>query len=160
MRSISSASLLAIGAFAAACGGGDLSAKGAIEENAQAVCAGAFRCMSSYPAGFPIPFEGLFGTSASACTTMFNRDAAAVQAAVDAGRIEYNSADAEACIEFGEGLSCTDFWGNLFDEMPPSPAACDTAFIGKVAIGGMCTISLECAGADSTCDDATNTCEM
>lgn len=145
----------------AACGGGDeLTAKGAIEEQAQVVCETAFKCMSSYPAGLPISFELLFGTSAAMCTTTFTRDAAAVQAAVDAGKIEFDADAAASCIAFGEGLSCPDFWGNLFEDMPASPASCDTAFVGKVAIGGACTTSLECAGADTTCDDTTNTCEM
>jgi hypothetical protein len=160
MRSISSASLLAIGALVAACGGDGLTPRAAIQESAETACAAAFRCMSSFPAGSPISFEQFFGTSAATCTTMFARDAADVQAAVDAGRIEYDEADAEACLAFGEGLSCPDFWGNLFDEMPPSPAACDTAFIGKVADGGMCVTSLECAGAESFCDDTTSTCQM
>jgi hypothetical protein len=159
MRFISSASLLAIGAFVAGCGDDPLTAKAAIEESAATVCASAFRCMSSYPADVPISFGLVFGPSQAACTTQFSRDAAAVQAAVDAGRIEYSAADAEACLDFGEKLSCADFWGNIFRDMPPTPAACDKAFIGKVADGGTCATDLECAGADSECDDDTKTCQ-
>jgi hypothetical protein len=37
--------------------------------------------------------------------------------------------------------------------MPPSPAACQTTFVGTVAIGATCTIDLDCAG-DAICNDA------
>jgi hypothetical protein len=48
-------------------------------------------------------------------------------------------------------VSCDQFWGGA--SMPPED--CETAFTGKVADGGDCTIDQDCAGNPaSSCDSA------
>lgn len=153
-------SVFVVGAIAGACGGGGgggLSAKGAVDEQLDIICASAFECKADYPADAPIPHDQLFGANEAACKTSLgaNLSGADVQVSVDAGRITYDAGDAQACIDFIDGLSCTDFWGSLFKDTPPQPAVCDTAFVGTVADGGTCTTDLDCSASGSSCNSGT-----
>ena len=138
-------------------GGGGLSAKAAIDEELDFICTRAFECKADYPATAPIPHEQLFGANETACKGLLSEsfDGAGVQASVDAGRVTYNAADAQVCIDFTEGLSCTDLWGNIFDNTPPNPPECESAFVGNVAPGGTCTTDFDCATDGASCTDGT-----
>jgi hypothetical protein len=157
--------LFLIGGITVACGGGDgggsLTPAAAIDEQVDLLCGAAFECMSSFPTDKGVTHAQLFGANEAACQTMFDGlfDADAVQASVDAGRIEYDAADAAACNDAFDALSCDDLWLVVFDDpaAPPEPAACDTAFVGTIADGGACTIDQDCeadasgCGSDNTC---------
>jgi hypothetical protein len=66
-----------------------------------------------FPNG-PSEFERLFGTSADACLANLISELApaAVQASVNAGRIEYREADARACLAHGASLTCSEWWNS------------------------------------------------
>jgi hypothetical protein len=149
--------LAAVTATACGGGGGSPSAREALEEAVDVLCAKAFECRDSFPANDFITFEDVYGATEAACVSRFTTfvDPAGVQASVDAGRIAYSSGDAEACTDFQAGLTCDQVWA----ENQNPPAACDRAFMGTVADGDACTHELDCAGEDSYCVEDTMTCE-
>ena len=81
-------------------------------------------------------------------------DAAATQAAITAGKIEFDGAAAATCIAGMTAPVCTTFW----TAGPSYPAACDDVMIGKTADGAACAVDFECAGDDSWCDPNTAKC--
>ena len=60
-------------------------------------------------------------------------------AEVAAGRLGYDGAATRACIDAWLSSNCAD------DLDPTSPSACPSAFTAKVALGGACRDTLECA---------------
>lgn len=153
-----------------ACGGDDGidSASGAFKASIQASCEKAFACMSSYDAAMnnDTPFAQSYGTSVSDCVTRTNAILTQLlgadyltklDASVDAGRITFDAADAQACLDAGSAQTCDQFFDQNGATYTP-PAACGTALAGTVATGGECTIEDDCALSADTCDDATMTC--
>lgn len=146
----------------AACGGGG----GGIDSPSDALitainnsCAKAFDCRDSFPPDAGVTFEEVFGTSEAECAALDAEDQAdldALEASVEAGRVDFDAGDAQVCLNGLNAATCDQFWG--IDETFVEPPECDTTFIGTVADGGMCTISDDCAGADSFCDETTMTC--
>jgi hypothetical protein len=141
----------------AACGGdgdGGSTPAQAVTANINQTCSIAFECKDSFPPDLGFEFADLFGANEAECQATFTEiiDPNAVQASVDAGRIIFDSADNDACFAATDAASCDEFWNG------DAPAACDTSFVGTVADGGACTISDDCAGADSGCDEATLVC--
>jgi len=134
----------------AACGGGggDLSASEAIHESITRTCEKAFECEAEFDGGGFITFEELYGTSVDDCITMFEAASADLEASVEAGRIAYDSADAEACLDGTDFGTCQMF----FERTYQTPAACDTTFVGTVPEGGECVTSDDCADDNATCD--------
>ncbi len=122
----------------------------------QVDCDNAFRCRDSFP--YPDQFTSTFGTSPSDCVAKLEPSVVQteqqVEAAVAAGRIVYHPADAEACLAFVEGETCSDFWSSS----TPLPSVCRTAFQGTVASQGACTISLDCATSGSQCTGTPMVC--
>ncbi|MEO8706802.1 MAG: hypothetical protein ABI867_42640 [Kofleriaceae bacterium] len=149
--------------FLLACGGGgsdDLTPAEVVDEQLDLLCERAFDCMAEFPSDAGFAFEDIFQDDVASCQSNFDSLSLAdeIQASVDAGRIDYDSGDGATCNNFIDDISCDDFWGNALDGSPPSPAACDTTFLGTVADGGTCTIDLDCENEDSECDDATKIC--
>jgi hypothetical protein len=140
-----------------ACGGP--SASEAFDDAIKATCQKAFDCMSTFPSGQGITFDQEFGSSESICETMYSGAAtdtkAKLEASISAGRITYNSDDAQVCIDGVKNETCGQFWGT--DTYTPPPE-CDTAFQGTVADGGTCTIDDDCATSGSSCTTTTMTC--
>lgn len=143
-----------------ACGGGKGGGAGSAGSAAQAsieqTCEQAFECEAEFPDG-GTPFEQLFGASVTECIANFSElfDPAEVQASVDAGRIIYDAADAQVCLDAREAITCAQFWGTEMFDPPPE---CDTSFVGTVQPGGSCTIEADCAGG-AACNQDTNVCE-
>jgi hypothetical protein len=140
----------------ASCGGGgddSLTAREAWEQSVDQGCSKAHECRDSAPA--ELPFELVFGANVEECKTLvadFAGTGAQVQASVDAGRVTYDEADAEACLAYDP--SCTAFWS---DDDPNEPAGCETGLRGAVATGGSCTIALDCTSEDDSCEGGTCT---
>ena len=154
IKRLSIASLL--GLALAACGGGgggSLSAGEAWTENLEEVCTKAHECRDSFPSGQGVTFEQLYGNDVAGCVDsfeMFLGTAAQVDASAEAGRIDYDEADAQACLDatdFGS-LTCDQFWAGEDQDIPE----CETALVGAVANGGSCTISLDCMDFDALCE--------
>lgn len=137
-------------------GGGVGSARGAAQATLEQTCEMAFACEAEFPDGGS-SFEQLFGTSEAACVAQLEEvfSPAEVQASVGAGRIIYDAADAQVCLDAREAMTCGQFWGTDPFQLPPE---CETAFVGTVPNGGTCTLDLDCAGA-GTCNAQTQTCE-
>jgi hypothetical protein len=75
-------------------------------------------------------------------------------AAVNGGRLAYDAKKALECQLAGRrdgGFQATDFNGNLV-----SP--CDQVWVGKVAVGGVCEASYECAGGNYCKPTSASTC--
>ncbi len=154
-----------------ACGGDDGglgSASDAFKASIQASCEKAFACMSSYDAAMNnnTPFAESYGASVSDCvaqtTALINQFLGAdyfakLDASVAAGRVDYNAADAETCLDAGSAQSCDQFFGQNGAMYTP-PAACDTAIRGTVATGGTCTIEEDCSVSADSCDETSMTC--
>jgi len=149
-----------VGACGHGKGGGGGNAAATLDQSARQTCGKAFDCMSSFPSDAGFQFSEVFGTSEPACVANLEQslDPADLQDSVDAGRVLFDASDAQTCLAFFTGLSCTDFWdvelGRSTTLTPPS--ACDTAFVGTVANGGLCTTPLDCS--DGFCDDTSMTC--
>ncbi|WP_437735723.1 hypothetical protein [Sorangium sp. So ce1335] len=71
--------------------------------------------------------------------------------AVAAGRLEFHEGPARACVDHMQALSCPDFEAM---GAPGAWPACHGAFVAKVATGGDCAVSAECADADTYCEVA------
>jgi hypothetical protein len=112
-------------------------------------CDDAFTCKANFPTDAGVTFAEAFGANQTACyaDAAMYFDAAKVQAAITAGKIAFDGNQAKACIEGWMAPTCTTYW----TDGPNAPAACDTAMVGNVAVGGACTIDFECAG-DSYCE--------
>ena len=144
----------------AACGGGGGNGGGAgavafQEDQIEAFCAKGFECMSSFPSDMGFEFEDFFGTSEAECFANLGPDAAdkaALQASIDAGRVIFDSGDANVCADDLDSATCDQFWN---DDAAPE---CSTVLTGTVADGGTCTIDVDCVGEDSFCDEETNVC--
>jgi hypothetical protein len=151
--------------FAIACGGGsgdddDATPSEIVTDQLDLFCERAFECMADYPTDAPVAFDDFFQTDVASCQANFDTISLAdeIQASVDAGRIDFDAGDGASCNAFFDGESCVDFWGTFFDDSPPSPASCDSTFLGNVADGAACTIDLDCENTDSVCDDTAKTC--
>jgi hypothetical protein len=158
MRSNPLVSLFSISAIVVACGGGDgdsLTPRATVDQTLDLLCKQGHACRAEFPADAPFAFVDVFENTEAECNASLDMLSLAdeIQASVDAGRVDFDAGDADACLAFQEGLSCADLWGNFFQEMPPTPAVCDTTFVGTVPIGSACTIDLDCAG-DALCNDA------
>jgi hypothetical protein len=147
----------------AACGGGGkggLSVDGYFDQSFETTCSQAHECRAQFPTDQGFTFEELFQDSEPACVANFQQlndeNVIEIQASVDAGRIIFRPGDAAACDAFFDDLSCADLWGAIFENDPPQPASCETAFEGTVPAGGTCTNDLDCV--DFGCDDTTMTC--
>ncbi len=75
---------------------------------------------------------------------------AQLEASVTAGRANYNSDEASACLDGYAGLldGCEIFGGEDYDLIEES---CEAVFTGNVELGGDCYIDEECAG-DAQCE--------
>ena len=113
-------------------------------------------CKASFPTDQGVTFEQAFGTSAMACYADADAyyNVPAVVAAINAGKITWNQADATACLAGITFPACTTYWTNG----PNEPAACATALVGKVADGQACTVDFECSSAMSYCDETSKKC--
>ena len=80
--------------------------------------------------------------SQSSCeSTLFVAESSSLKtlvAAVKRGTVDYDGESADACLDAITTTDCA--------ELRAEPAACDKTFRGKVAAGGVCVISAECAG--------------
>lgn len=162
MRTLSSVlAVLALSSLAACGGSDDLSATAALNGLISTQCDKAFECKATYtpPASDPMAtFEGDFGATVAACEMKFaidKMDLTELEASISAGRVKYNAADAQKCVDGFAAMTCGQFWGT---EMFTPPAACETAIVGTVADGGACTIPDDCVGATSDCDPTTKKC--
>ena len=138
-------------------GGGDgISAAEYMAGLGKAECDGAHMCKSSFPTDAGVTFEEAFGASANACYSMAAEyyDAAAVEASISAGKIDFDGVAAQECVRGITTPACGAFW----NEGPSFPAACDDALVGNVANGAACTIDFECADPESICDETTAKC--
>jgi len=130
-----------------------------IEKFGAVECDQAFTCKATFPTDAGVTFDQAFGATVNACYTdaAAYYNAPAVEAAITAGKIDFDATAGGACITGLAAVAaptCTTFW----NEGPAFPAACDGVFTGKVASGAACTIDLECTGA-LICGETSNKCE-
>ena len=124
-----------------------------IEKMVKVDCDQAFACKASFPTNAGVTFEEAFGATASACYADGAEyyDAPAIQAAITAGKIDFDASAASACISGLSSLAaptCSTYW----NEGPAYPNACGGVFTGKVADGAACTTDFECANPASYCE--------
>jgi hypothetical protein len=133
----------------------DLPPAEALERVVEMTCNQAHDCRASFPLGEQF-FTQIFGASVEACIPLLRDEFRfeATLAAIDAGRILYDGADASACLEWASERTCDELW-NGSDETEPT--SCQNAFVGTVAEGGTCAVDMECSG-DLGCDDADLVC--
>lgn len=114
-------------------------------------CDDAFTCKANFPADAGVTFEEAFGADQQACYALVAEyyDAAAVEAAITAGKIAFDGAAAKTCVDGMAAATCTTYW----DEGPNVPDACWTVLVGNVAVGGACTTDFECSG-ENWCDES------
>jgi hypothetical protein len=158
------------GAFAACGGGGGGFSSGsdAMHAAIRASCEKAFDCMSSYDAAMHnnTAFADSYGNSVDDCVTQTEAFITAflganyfdeLDASIDAGRVTFNSDDAQTCIDAGSAETCDQYFGQN-GATADSPPECDTTFVGTVSDGGDCTIDQDCATDGDSCDSTTMTC--
>lgn len=63
-----------------------------------------------------------------------------LQAAIDAGRVNYNSVRVQTCLSDLSAAECADIGGGHL------PASCETAMTGTIAVGDDCALNEECEG--------------
>lgn len=122
-------------------------------------CDQFFACKATFPTDEGVTFDQVFGTTVNACYTdaAAYYNAAAVEAGITAGKIEFDATAAAACVS---GLAapaaptCTTFW----NEGPALPDSCFDVFTGKVAAGATCATDFECSG-ELICGETSNKCE-
>jgi hypothetical protein len=103
---------------------------------AETACAGARACFGDV---FPVVTAGE-DCEQNAETGL--RDALSrIERAIADGKVKYDGTRARACFDAAAAQGCSD------DE----PAACTEMVDGTVAVGGACSESLECQGADTYC---------
>jgi len=123
---------------ASACGSDGVSIDDYAAKYLDAYCNSAVRCSDS--------------ASAAECKATNPIDGeSTVLDAVKGGTIAYDEGQAQACIDEVSGQNC-NFEGFY------TTSACDTVFTGKVAMGGACQISAQCAG-DATCVQTDMNCD-
>ena len=127
-----------------------------MDRAATQTCEKAFSCRDSFP-NVGISFESLYGPSVEACITQYQGllDTDAIVAGVEDGRIIFRGDDAEECLDAQADLTCDQLWSS---SEPDAPAACDTAFVGTLALGEPCAHDLECAGEGASCDSDDAVC--
>ena len=92
---------------------------------------------------------GVFPDKQTCVETIFmeeDSDIPQLQVGVEAGRVEYDSDKAEACLS---ALTSVFDGCEIFGDLE-AIEVCDEVFIGKVELGGDCFVSEECAG-DAYC---------
>jgi hypothetical protein len=136
-------------------GGSTMTAPQFLDAMGHKECDDAFTCKTSFPADAGVTFAEAFGASAMACYADAAQyyNATAVQAAISAGKITFDGTAAAACVASFAAPTCGTYW----DQGPALASACETAMVGKVAVGASCAIDFECAG-ENWCDDATKKC--
>lgn len=167
-----------IALIAAACGGDDgggggggggslANASDAFKAAFRESCDKAHECKDSYDASMHNgdTFESSWGTSADEC---YNMTLALIEqyfganyfdeidASADAGRIAYDEADAQTCLDAASSVSCDAFFEQNGQTATEDPA-CDTAIQGTVATGGTCTTDFDCMSDADSCTDGTCT---
>ena len=131
----------AVLALVAACGGG-IAFDDFAGEQRGASCGYYVRC-------------GAFGTVAD-CRLYYERfdlDNPSLEAAVDAGKIHYDSSAAANCIDALDSLAC-----DLADQDANALAACDDVLTGTRKIGAACAFDAECVTERCVIPDCTDAC--
>jgi hypothetical protein len=130
---------------------GSLTPQTFITQLVTADCKKAFECKAEYPAMPGDTFEDTYSATEADCVTDDEdvADLAAIEAAVAAGNITFDSAIAENCLaNLAFPASCSEFF-TTYDY----PDSCYDALAGNVADGAACTTDWEC-GEDSECNTA------
>lgn len=137
-------------------GGGGMTATQFLAQMNDKYCTQAFACQASFPTDAGVTFTDAFGANVQACVAIGEQYdmPSAVEAAITAGTIHFNAADASACLGGITYPACAQFW----DNGPNAPAACNTALVGTVADGGACATDYECSSATSYCDETSKKC--
>jgi hypothetical protein len=131
-----------------ACGGDDGGSGVGIDQLAgrlaEVQCAQMTRCCEPGEIPFGIPSEG------PACVETWTEileeeaDIVDMRAAIAAGRLELDGAQAVRCLAHIEALSCADFSAFMQEEQAATGRECLDMLVGKVALGGACDESYEC----------------
>lgn len=87
----------------------------------------------------------------TAFTELFQTNFGRLGEAITAGRLDYDGASAADCLERIDTAAC-----GAATEVAQSSCQ-DSVFIGKVAVGGMCKLTDECAGSDVNCNGGSPT---
>jgi hypothetical protein len=168
------ASTIGLLAAFAACGGSETPATGFLEQFVGGLCAKVHACRDAYDDSWSdeddefkelLEFKGLFGDSEAQCNDLLYEDIEAedVAASVEAGRIAYDDAAAEDCLDWYEAAFAAKTCGEFWDWTVIPPQSCQRAFTGLVANGQYCAIPADCADDRASCgpdDEGDATCEV
>jgi len=123
----------------------------------QQYCEKAFACESSWDSNEHLQdFVEPFTTSAAGCETKYvlsSSDLATLDSDVASGRVVYNDQTTQGCLDNNDAESCGD-WFDYPGDAPPQH--CDGAFVGKVALGQACQLTLECVAGNCQARICTN----
>jgi hypothetical protein len=96
----------------------------------------------------------LAGEDCAASTqTALGDELSGIEQAVDEGTVRYDGTKIQACVDAVVARGC---------DSGPEPPECTAAIDGTVQIGGACSMTIECAGADTYCKTSAScpgTCE-
>ncbi len=128
-------------------GGGTAGGSGGGSGGGSSGTAASF-CTSYQQALATISSQCLGGSVVNWETNFFNgASCSEIQAAVDAGRVTFNSSQASACVSAVQNVSCA-----TFSLSSSTPSACESTFSGTVATGDACFSDFDCAGSAMYCD--------
>ncbi|MBC7174373.1 MAG: hypothetical protein H5U40_18145, partial [Polyangiaceae bacterium] len=136
-----------------------------VRDQARAECAGLFRCTEFVS---PLLVESLFATvwglgDADRCAEVLEdeivapAERAAIEAAIEEGRIVFDAAASSACIEAISLDICLLEAFNLAPILAAIDASCAAVLVGTVAESESCFLDEECAPG-LTCDTFPGTC--
>ena len=116
-------------------------------------CDQAFACKAQYPSAAQHTFDYEWGANLAECvaTDQDYKDLPAIEAAVAAGRITFDPAQAASCLAAPAiPTTCATLFSNNYDWA----TSCYAALLGHIADGEVCTTAWECASFSSNCSNA------
>jgi hypothetical protein len=141
----------ALTATLAACDDATLTVGDFVTESATRTCGQVFACITGNPSAGPL---SRYGATEAECRVKLGTLAPGtldlLQASIDAGRITYRPADAQACLDALDTRTCAQLLGTDYF---PWPAPCESMIEGTVPGGGACTLDEDCTGG-ATCTSA------
>jgi hypothetical protein len=127
--------------------GGSLDLAGYYKQYAAVGCARSFDCCRGsgddlqYAANWQGAVTSKADCSNAAVPSALQDEQKRYASEIAASTVVFHGDEAPACIQAMQKLSCTDFFNNFYDHLPPS---CVATLQGKVPAGAACQQSAEC----------------
>lgn len=98
-----------------------------------------------------------FGSTASCLESLVGRNhPQRWKEAIDANRLTFNAGAASSCLSALNSYSCAAL--DIIELLPSEISDCEAVIVGKGAVDGDCSSSLDCTG-DLVCDDCPGACQ-